>query len=461
MRYAFVLGRVYTLSIAELSAILEKQDSSLGLDGTPARPPSTEAEGNGRQVKILECSPEILIIETQVPLNAEKLQKKLGGVIKILEVVDMVKKREAESINFALKHYFRPGILKKQFFKEYKGKVQFGLSIYLLSMDLLKSPASPGSRDKQSHGSFNSIFSEPKRLGMMIKKGLTDTGASVRLVLPEFNSLSLASVVVTKNLLLQKGAEICLLAGKDRVYTAKTVAVQDFEDYGRRDYQRPARDEKQGMIPPKVAQIMLNLSACKTNDTILDPFCGIGTILQEGILLGYKMLGCDINKKAIKGSEQNLEWFRNRYKISPRKYHVETADARKIASLLETQKISAVVTEGTLGPIYGKYPTQTEIKANFDDLTKLYQACLAEFNKILPSKGRIVMCIPAYKKSRDLYEMLPSLDFATPLGYNLVDIISPVLAKKMKFLKFTNRGTAIYDRKDQVVAREIVIFEKA
>ncbi len=443
MRYAFVLGRVYTLSIAELAAVLEKPDPALGLSGAPA--------------KILESSPEILVIETELSLNAEKLQKKLGGLVKILEVVDMVKKREAESINFALKHYFRPGILKKQFFKDYKGKVQFGISIYLLDMELLRPPVSQG---RQEHGSFNSIFAEPKRIGMMIKKGLTETGASVRLVLPEFNSLSLASVVVTKNLLLQKGAEICILAGKDRVYTAKTVAVQDFEDYGRRDYQRPVRDEKQGMIPPKVAQIMLNLSGTKAGDTILDPFCGIGTIVQEGILLGYKMLGSDINKKAILGSEQNLEWFRNRYKISPGKYHVEVADAQKVAGLLSAQKINAVVTEGTLGPIYGKYPKPEEITANFSDLTKLHSACLAEFSKFLPPKGRVVMCIPAYKKTRDLYEMLPSLDFAETLGYNLLDIISPSLAKKMKFLRFTNRDTAIYDRKDQVVAREIVIFEK-
>ena len=56
--------------------------------------------------------------------------------------------------------------------------------------------------------------------------------------------------------------------------------------------------------------------------------------------------------------------------------------------------------------------------------------------------------------------MFPSLDFAADLGYTLVDIISPVLAKNLKFLKLTARNTAIYDRKDQIVAREIVIFEK-
>jgi hypothetical protein len=77
MKYAFVLGRVYTLSVAELAAVLEKPDASLNLTGEP--------------VKILEASEEVLIIETEKILNVEKLQRKLGGVIKILEVVDIIK----------------------------------------------------------------------------------------------------------------------------------------------------------------------------------------------------------------------------------------------------------------------------------------------------------------------------------------------------------------------------------
>ena len=70
------------------------------------------------------------------------------------------------------------------------------------------------------------------------------------------------------------------------------------------------------------------------------------------------------------------------------------------------------------------------------------------------------MCIPAYRRNRDAYEMLPSLDWAKDLGYNLIDLIPASLAKKLKFLKLTDRGTAIYDRKDQIVAREIVVFQK-
>ena len=92
-----------------------------------------------------------------------------------------------------------------------------------------------------------------------------------------------------------------------------------------------------------------------------------------------------------------------------------------------------------------------EIAKNFKDLENLYKKSFKEFSKFMPEKGRIVMCIPAYRSSRGEYEMLPNLDFATALGYNLVDIISPALANKLKFLRLTTRKTAIYDRKDQVV----------
>ena len=441
------------MSVAELVAVLEKADPGLNLTGEP--------------VKILEASEEVLVVETSQPVYVEKLQKKLGGVIKILEVVDIIKKREQDSVNFALKHYFKPSVLKNKFFKDYKGKVQFGISIYVLDMALLRRPsfakASEGKPAPRSFENFNSVFAEPKRVGMMIKNGLTETGLSCRLVLPEYNSLSLASVVVTKNLLLQKGAEICILASQDNIFTAKTLTVQDFEDYGRRDYQRPARDERQGMIPPKVAQIMLNLSGAKKGETVLDPFCGIGTLVQEGLLLGFRMIGSDINKVAIKGSGQNLEWFRNRYKIAPGKYGLEICDAKNISDLVgkSTQKVNAIATEGTLGPIYGAYPRPEEITKNFKDLEKLYKDCFKDFAKFLPPGGKIAMCVPAYRKNRDSYEMLPSLDFARALGYNLVDIISPEVAKKLKFLKLTARNTAIYDRKDQVVAREIVVFQKS
>ncbi|MDB4940174.1 MAG: hypothetical protein JWO40_599 [Candidatus Doudnabacteria bacterium] len=418
MQYAFILGRVYTLSIAELIEVLQSHDITF---------------------KILIVSIEVLIIETEVQIDHEKLQRELGGIIKIAKIIDFIKKREQDSINFALQNYFKPSKLKKDYFKDYTGKKQFGLSIYLLDQTV-------------------KAFGEPRRLGMFIKKGLQDEGASIRACLPEYNSLALASVVVTKNLLLQKGAEIIVIAGIDRVYVGKTLIVQDFEDYGRRDYQRPIRDEKQGMIPPKVAQIMINFTQAKKGSTLLDPFCGIGTMVQEAVLLGYKMDGSDIAKFAINGSEKNLEWFKNRYKIPAGKWKLEVADARKISEVFKGEKFAAIATEGSLGPIYGSLPKPALMEQNFAELTDIWLDTFKEFKKILEKGARVVVCFPAYKLNDQDYMFFPAVDQILELGYSIHDHFPEAVKKIAPFLKVTERNSMIYDRKDQVVAREIVTF---
>lgn len=419
MIYALILGRVFTLSLAEIISILK---------------------ANNIASKILEASNEAVIIETEEQLNFEKLQKELGGTIQIIKIIDVIKKREKDSVNFALQNYFTPSKLKKDYFKDYSGKKQFGVSVFLLDKNI-------------------NAFGEPKRLGMFIKKSLQNQGLSLRAVLPEYNSLSLSSVAISKNQIIQKGASICAIASTTHVYVGKTLITQDFEDYGRRDYQRPMRDEKQGMIPPKVAQIILNLTGLPKGKTILDPFCGIGTILQEGILLGYRMFGSDINKTAIRNSEANLEWFRNRYKIAPGKYTLEVSDVAKVSETFKSKKIDAIVTEGYLGPIYSELPKLNEIQANFEQIEALWKTALAEFKKMLEKGSKIVFSVPAYKKNKDDYIKLRSFDFIADLGYTIEDLFPDAVKKIAPFIKTTERCSIIYDRKDQIVAREIAVLK--
>ncbi len=414
------MGRVYTLSLAEAIKVLR----SSGIDFV-----------------VLDCSIEAVIIETQVQIDHEKIEKQLGGTIKIVKIIDVLKKREKDSVNFALINYFKPGKLKKDYFKDYAGKKQFGISVYLLN------PAVQA-------------FGEPRRLGMFIKKGLQDSGVSLRAVLPDFNSLALPSVSVTKNLILQKGAEIVVIAGLDKIYVGKTLVVQDFEDYGRRDYQRPIRDDKQGMIPPKVAQVMVNLAEVPKGKVILDPFCGIGTVIQEGILIGYKMFGSDINPEAIDGSEKNLEWFRNRYQVAPGKYKLATCDVGNVTEAFKGEKIAAVVTEGSLGPIYFNLPKPAQIQKNFAELKALWVTAFTQFSKMLETGSRVVICLPAYKVGLVNYEFMPGIDDLLALGYTIEDPFPESVYKLAPFLKVTDRKSMIYDRKEQVVAREIITFIK-
>lgn len=417
-QYAFVLGRVYTLSLAELLAVLDNL-------GFPYR--------------VAACSIEVVVIETEKQLDATKLQPRLGGVIKIIRLFDTFQKKGKEYPSQTLVNYFTFKRIN-EYFHEYSGKKQFGVSIYVLD---------PALRFRE----------ESSRIAFLIKKILQEEAQSVRAVIPQFPSQALSSVQVNENQILAKGAEIVIVCGNQKIFVGKTLTVQNYEDYGRRDYQRPARDEHSGMIPPKVAQSMINMSgAIKPLEYILDPFCGSGTLLQEAILLGYRAVGSDLDQIAIENSEKNLEWFRNRYRMAPNRYKLFRAHAAEISGHLPNYKINAVVSEGTLGPMYGKLPKKPEMQTNFKNLAKLYEQVFKEFKKFLPEGARVVLCLPAYKVSMTDYEFMPSLDFATKNGYTVLDPIPDSLRTKYKFLKVTPRKTVVYDRKDQVVAREIVIF---
>jgi tRNA G10 N-methylase Trm11 len=417
--YAFVLGRVYTLSLAELLAVLTNM---------------------GISYRVAACSVEVVVIETDHQLDCIKLQSRLGGVIKIIRLFDIFQKKGKEFPSQALANYFTFKRIN-EYFHEYSGKRQFGVSIYVLD---------PTLRFRE----------ESSRIAFMVKKILQEQAMSVRAVIPQFPAQALSSVLVNENQLLNKGAEIVVVCGNQKLFVGKTLTVQNYEDYGRRDYQRPARDEHAGMIPPKVAQSMINLAGqLKPLAYILDPFCGSGTILQEAILMGYKAVGSDLDQAAISNSEKNLEWFRNRYHVPPNRYKLIRAHAAEIGSVMSNYKLSAVVTEGTLGPIYMRLPKASDMQANFDNLSKLYSQVFKELAKIMPIGDRVVMCLPAYKVSFTDYERIPSLDFAYENGYAILDPIPEQIRAKYKFLKVTDRKSIIYDRKDQIVAREIIIFQ--
>jgi tRNA G10 N-methylase Trm11 len=58
------------------------------------------------------------------------------------------------------------------------------------------------------------------------------------------------------------------------------------------------------MIPPKLAQVMINLARRDEADfqdkILFDPFCGSGTILMEAYLMGIKnIIGSDLSDREL------------------------------------------------------------------------------------------------------------------------------------------------------------------
>jgi len=60
-------------------------------------------------------------------------------------------------------------------------------------------------------------------------------------------------------------------------------------------------------LNPYLARAMVNISEINKSKILYDPFCGSGSILIEAALMGFKIIGSDINYKMIRGTSLNLK----------------------------------------------------------------------------------------------------------------------------------------------------------
>lgn len=64
-----------------------------------------------------------------------------------------------------------------------------------------------------------------------------------------------------------------------------------------------------GKFYPQLAKALINISGVSLGSRILDPFCGSGTVLLEGMLNGFASFGCDMNPLAAKIARAKTEIF--------------------------------------------------------------------------------------------------------------------------------------------------------
>ena len=62
-----------------------------------------------------------------------------------------------------------------------------------------------------------------------------------------------------------------------------------------------------GVLMPRMARALVNISQAKEGDLLLDPFSGTGGILVEACLVGIKCVGVDVQKKLVRGAKVNLD----------------------------------------------------------------------------------------------------------------------------------------------------------
>jgi tRNA G10 N-methylase Trm11 len=403
-KLAFVLGSNWLLSIAELLVYIQDR----GFDGT-----------------LVDHSRNAAIVDIKQRLDSDQIvdmQSALGGCYKVGKVI------WEHEIDLPLKAYPAKKVAIKEDLEEIrkipwlkivwprvKGKkIKFGVSTYPIF-----------------DGRFPINFRRYTR-GMddQVKKLLMKNGAKRadyfaydepdRRIEGRLNIALWPKTIAKNSLLTPPNAEILAIFSEEKLYIARTRIVYDSMLQQYRDESRPFVSAEIS-TSPKICRTLLTLAGARPGDTVLDPFCGTGTLLMEAAMLGMKCIGVDIDGDQVQGARSNLKWLAKDMG-EKLEYDIVKGDSRELTSVIKMQ-VDAVAFEPILGPIYKKPPLRDEAEKTIKELTTLYRKVLTEISSILRPDGRVAMTIPVINtegepvsvKFRDLtrgtglalYRMLP------------------------------------------------------
>ena len=325
-----------------------------------------------------------------------------------------------------------------------------------------------------------------QKTGLILKSSLKKSDTSLRLIPNDQPALSTATAHNNKLGGSPYKVELLLVKTTDRrLIIAESRGIQNITAYTRRDRHRPKRDAFVGMLPPKLAQIMLNLalgaelltrqrshnnSATRSDSslsdksmvlrtalpdafdveetagsraavTILDPFCGTGTVLQEALLAGYDVVGTDLSQKMVDYTTENLSWLQSTFTAPGNVIDIHQADATT-HRWPDSQHLTAVVCETYLGQPFSAPPAPQKLAEVAGNCNRIITSFLANIRPQLAPNTPLCIAVPAWYDASGRATHLPLIKHLQKLGYYQL-----------------NRTPLIYRRPDQIVARELLILQ--
>lgn len=282
------------------------------------------------------------------------------------------------------------------------------------------------------------------RTGLELKKAVKKTGHSARVV-PNTETALNSAQILHNQLTGELGIELLFIKDGATIHLAQTIAVQDIDAYAARDQGRPKRDSFVGMLPPKLAQTIVNLGVGQASPSldavILDPFCGTGVVLQEALLMGYGAYGTDLEPRMIDYSRANLEWLATHgVGTTP---ELEVGDA---TSHQWTHPFSVVAGETYLGHPLSSWPNPEKIQEIIGTCNLIIQKFLRNIGEQIPSGTRLCLAIPAWHSPSGRLYHLGLLDQLEVMGYNRVSF------------SWASEQEMVYRRPDQLVARKLLVI---
>ena len=142
-------------------------------------------------------------------------------------------------------------------------------------------------------------------------------------------------------------------------------------DRGGFEYRNPLRRPffHPGVMLPRTARAMVNLSLVQERERILDPFCGTGGILMEAQIIGAEMIAGDADEIMVRGCRQNIP-------------HADAVIENATHLPFQDGCVHAVVTDLPYGQSVGIHAAT---------LPRLYMGALNEIHRVLQPGRRAVV----------------------------------------------------------------------
>lgn len=225
----------------------------------------------------------------------------------------------------------------------------------------------------------------------------------------------------------------------------KVLMVEGYQNIGLYeaiDFEKPMNSMQIGMMPAKLAQMMINIGLAqlkgeKSQTTIYDPFVGLGTTAFLANAMGYDCIASDIDVTAMK---QNVDrWNEQEFAHSDKRITVFKHDVFEAFKKPFLKNANLIVTEGWLGPIITDRSSEKEIFNAQDKIIKLYKAFLTNIMSFYDTITA-VFTIPIHTGPSYVKESIEERCQDNKVEYEFV--------------------TEVYKRTGQKVGRQIVIVKK-
>jgi len=436
IRFLFVLGSNWQLSLAELDNVLKN------------------SQFKGR---ITDYSANIAIVEFDDlhddRLYANKLmelQYMLGGCQKIAEIHDFI---DIQTVQFAfplqIEKYKQVDIRRKEILKVVNSSLKkvfpsirreslfFAVSIY------------PNLYDDNYYSDVLLKHFLPflnKEIMVLLKENGAKKSLYYKYPQENIDAGNLNPIfphhIITYGLFNRDRAEIIFGFTEEGCYIARTLTCDDPNFKKRIDEERPFKEFKSATSP--------KLS------------------LMFALIEDFQIFGSDIDETKVKNTERNISWLLNEleeeapYMINE---IIKKVDINQLSSVFNDEKFDGICTEPELGPFYKQKPYYTEVVDLIESkLNPLFKATFREGFKVLTPKGRISIIAPVIGTIDGGDVQLNVEQIANFYKFKLIPMLdlNRIVNKSNRKLQFKQAHVrAILDaKKHQIIKRKLYVFEK-